>query len=345
MIGSRESRASGFAVTVLTIVIAACGTSPTAPDPRADLTTQVSGVRVVGGPVIDMTPGESRPLEIEETSPSAATVRHPSSSYTWSSSDTNVAAIDATGTMRAGPALGSARITARSSAGVETAALVWVQPPETIPSSFRITLVYGDGIPEEWRPRFRSAADRWERVVRASLPAIDLGAAPPRQDAWCHGLPGSMFGAIETGTRVFVGRHENVGTGGGVCVARPAPFPTSAVGWIKVGGLNEPAFLPSGFLTLHEMGHALGLVGVFPPPHPSWVDPSARRYSGPLALEGHRRQFGSTVDSLSLSNGHWLLFEDVMSATQRQTTTITRVSVGALMDLGYPAAWYGAGDR
>jgi hypothetical protein len=256
-----------------------------------------------------------------------------------------VAAIDATGTVRAGPSLGGALITARSSGGVETVARVWVQPPQAMPSTFRITLVFGEGVPDDWRPRFRSAADRWERVIRASLPPIDLGAAPPRQDAWCHGLPDAMFGGVETGTRVFVGRHENVGTGGGVCIARPVPFPTSAVGWIKVGGLNEPAFLPSAFLTLHEMGHALGLVGVLPPPQPSWIDSSGRSYIGPLALEGHRRQFGRTVDSLSLSSGHWLVFEDVMSAIQRQTTTITRVSVGALMDLGYPAAWYGADDR
>lgn len=343
----RSTEMCRLAVIAPVLVLAACSANPTAPDGAADQTppvVQAPALRIVGAPVIDMTSGESRALEIEETDATGPPVRRPPSMYGWSSSDRNVVAIDAAGVMRAGPGLGEAIVTARSSTDIQASARIWVQLPEGTPSAFRITLVYGEGVPDEWRPRFRAAADRWERAIRASLPPFDIGAAPRGPDAWCHGLPEEMFTGVETGTRVFVGRHENVGTGGGVCLARPMPSPTAAVGWIKVGGLTEPAFLPSGFLTLHEMGHALGLVGVFPGPHPAWLNQSAQIYRGPLALEGYRRQLGRTIDSLSLTGGHWQFFEDVMS-TQRQTTTITQISVGALMDLGYPAAWYGADGR
>ena len=328
------------------VALVACGSSPTAPDSTADRTLPAShapALRIVADGVIDITSGESRALEIEERD-ATGPIRRSASMYSWSSSNTNVVAMDEGGVMRAGPGLGEAIVTARSSTGVQASARIWVQLPEGTPSGFRITLAYGEGVPDEWRPRFRSAADRWERVIRASLLPIDVGAALRGQDAWCFGLPEEMFSGIETGTRVWIGRHTGVGTGGGVCLARSMPSSTAAVGWIKVGGLNEPPFVPSAFLTLHEMGHALGLVGIPPAEQPAWLDRSAQIYRGPLALEGHRRQFGKTIDSLSLSSGHWQFFEDVMS-TQRQVTTITQVSVGALMDLGYPAAWYGADGR
>ena len=340
---SARPRCIDLLLLTAVLALAACGASPTAPDAGAPHTPQgtQAALRVIADPVIDMTPGESRALEIEELDSTARPVRHPASMYDWSSSDTNIIAVDGAGLMRAGPGLGEAIVTARSS---EAAVRVWVQVPEGVASGFRITLVYGDGVPDEWRPRFQFAADRWERVIRASLPPIVV-EAPARSDASCHGLPQEMLTGIETGTRVFIGRHENVGTGGGVCLARPMPSPTSAVGWIKVGGLNDPTpFLPDHWLTVHEMGHALGLVGVFPAPHPSWIDRTARIYKGPLALEGHRRQFARTIDSLSLDGGHWQFFEDVMS-TQRRILTISQVTVGALMDLGYPAAWYGADRR
>jgi hypothetical protein len=346
---TRPTEMHRLAWIVPVVVILACGPTPTAPDSAADQTSQAPpapALRIVADPVVDITSGESRALEIEESDAAGPPIRQPASIYSWSSSDTNVVAIDGAGVMRAGPGLGEAIVTARSSTGLHASARIWVQLPEGTPSAFRISLVYGEGVPDEWRPGFRSAADRWERVIRASLPPIDLGAAPRGQEAWCHGLPEEMFSGVETGTRVWVGRHENVGTGGGVCLARSMPSSTAAVGWIKVGGLNESPFVPSAFLTLHEMGHALGLVGLLPVQQPAWLDRSgsAQIYRGPLALEGHRRQFGSTMDSLSLASGHWQLFEDVMS-TGRQVTTITQVSVGALMDLGYPAAWYGADRR
>ena len=58
-----------------------------------------------------------------------------------------------------------------------------------------------------------------------------------------------------------------------------------------------------------------------------------------------RRFFGASVPYVELlpGNWHWRGFTGEMM-TQPPSGPITTISVGALMDIGYPAAWYGA-DR
>lgn len=83
----------------------------------------------------------------------------------------------------------------------------------------------------------------------------------------------------------------------------------------------------------------LGLVGLVQGIQPSWIDPRTGQYSGPFGLEGYRRMFGTAPQSLPRFGAHWVSVADVMASS---TSNITVLTVGALMDLGYPAAWYGA---
>lgn len=55
----------------------------------------------------------------------------------------------------------------------------------------------------------------------------------------------------------------------------------------------------------------------------------------------YRRELGSVVESLPIAMAHWQFAGDVMAA-MATGTRVSLVSAGALMDLGYPAAWYGA---
>ena len=95
---------------------------------------------------------------------------------------------------------------------------------------------------------------------------------------------------------------------------------------------------------MHEIGHVLGLAGmsgINGEPFP-WFDPRTSRYTGALALEGYRRVFGASVPYIETRQGdwHWGSFTGDMMTTP-PSGPITSVSVGALMDIGYPAAWYG----
>jgi hypothetical protein len=92
------------------------------------------------------------------------------------------------------------------------------------------------------------------------------------------------------------------------------------------------------------MGHALGLVGLVQGSLPKWFDFRTGRYTGELALEGYRREFRSKLDTLAVDQGfHWSFGGDVMSSVYPGgSDRISFVTIGALMDLGYPAAWYGA---
>ena len=67
-----------------------------------------------------------------------------------------------------------------------------------------------------------------------------------------------------------------------------------------------------------------------------------------MALEAWRRLFGVKVSYLTTSASHWLAPElfDVMNATgggNLPVAPISIVTIGALMDNGYPATWSGAG--
>ena len=332
----------GFVVLTLALAVStACGTSPTSPG--APATGPPAALRIVGDGVIDFTQGESRPLTIEEFS-GAAYVARPATNYAWTSSDTAVASVSASGVVTTGTGLGQALITATAADGQTAVARLWIQLPESVPSTFRITLLFSENFPEDWKPHFEWASARWEQVIRAPLPAAALVNPPSNVCGNTAGAPPiPTLTGTTTGSVILVERSTtNGGAFGGPCTHRPLPSPTTIFGRVTIGQASDDGGLANRAVALHEIGHALGLVGLIQGPQPPWFDFRTGRYSGPYALEGHRRQFGTSPAFLNTPGGHWTFAPDVMNGNSLR---ITRVTIGSLMDLNYPAAWYSADSQ
>jgi hypothetical protein len=331
------------------LALAGCGRTPAAPAQPAEDTPLL---RIVADPVVTMTQGATLTLTLEERDATGRIVTQASDSYTWTSSEPGLVAAGAGGVLTAGPGFGQAIVTARSVSGTAATARVWVQQPRGAPSAYRITLIYADNVPHEWRALLDVAAARWEEVIRGDLPEAVLGNRPDS----CPTAPGdpepSLLTGIERGTRIFVKVSDSfpetayVEAVGGPCLQRPLPHPTTILGRISLNAKKPFGDIPSGRrsdIALHETGHALGLVAIVQGLQPSWYDPKSGRHTGPLALEGYRRDFGASVGEITTSGGHWPFYGDIMSAGSA-TSRVSWASAGALMDLGYPATWYGAHD-
>lgn len=324
-----------FAAVLAAGLFSSCGGNPSAPAPTGEhprLTIRVEGA-------VTLTVGQTLTVTVEETDASGRVVSNPPGSYTWSSSSTDV--VDAGGgVLRAGSDLGYALVTVRSASGLSAAVHVWVQPPPEAPSTFRITLHFADDVPQRFREGLEHAAAKWSQVIRAELPAATL-------DGLTCNAPVPPLTGVERGVSLHVVVSDTfipdtfAEAVGGPCVQRPLPRPTTILGRIALNRrkLDEVHDGRLAYLSLHEMGHTLGLVGVVQGRQPEWLDPRGNRYKGPLGLEGYRREFGVQVNDLAMGGGHWHFPGDIMGSLNIR---ISPVSVGALMDLGYPTAWYGA---
>jgi len=226
---------------------------------------------------------------------------------------------------------------------------VWIQRPQSKPSAFKITLFFTDDVPGAWRSALEAAANRWQQVIRDTLPAVDVATLNDYCGYGTYVFPDSLRRGIERGVRIYVYVSSSFPAGtyteavGGPCIHRGLPLPTTVLGVISVNQdkLNVPA-LRLRYVAHHEMGHVLGIAGVVQGIQPTWLDAGNGLYRGHLALYGYSLEYGQLVSELSYANGsHWPVRE-LMGI--QSSGRISHLSVGALMDLGYPAAWYGTGD-
>jgi hypothetical protein len=140
----------------------ACGGSPTGPS-----ATSGTALHIVADPVVTLTQGEATTLRAERNG-------QPASGLTWTTSDTSIATVSADGVVTPGDGFGEVIITARATDGATATARGWVQLPAHVPSTYRITLIFGEGVHPAWQAAYQWAAERWQQVIRRALPPFSL---------------------------------------------------------------------------------------------------------------------------------------------------------------------------
>ena len=330
------SRRTGMMVAAWAAVLLACSDSPAA--------LPATGPRVVE---IELQVDSILEMAVDETRmiPAVARLsdgsRRALESPVWSSSQPGVATVVDGTVAVAGP--GYARISVREGS---TEATFWVRVPFP-PTRFSLELVFAADVPEAWRQALRRGADRWREVIREPLPPFEVPAGPRICGPATHPPPGKIVDGsvvfVETFTRQpFSVYPEAVG---GPCMQRPLPTPSTVLGVVSVQpsvvhGMTEERL---AYVAHHELGHALGLVGVIQGFQPTWFDPETGIYTAPGALEGYARDTGIEVDRLLVhGTAHWPMPHDVMSNVL-PWYEFRHVSIGALRDLGYTTDWHAAG--
>ncbi len=299
-------------------------------------------------------------LQIEARNAAGEILAEPALSY-WTS-DTAVATVSSAGVLRSAGGLGAATLIVQADGGPGDTIALWVEPPPDDPGTFHITLLFAPDMPDAWREAMEAAARRWEDVIRAPLPEVILDV----EKGFCAAAEGepespAMTG-VETGVRVYVFQATfSEGTAearavAGPCLSRPLPKPQTVVGWIALNRLippDEPRSASLLQVAVHEMGHVLGVVGLraervgdsWNDPGVPWQDRAKGEYTGTYGLHGLRVETGDpNLDFVPTTGAHWTFagVNDVMG--WGLLNHISWISVGALMDHGYPAAWYGSGS-
>lgn len=314
------------------------------PDPPSSAVA--AAVRIDALPVVTLSPSEMLPLPVTLVDSLGARLDL-DVELRWSSEIRERVEVDGDGVLHAGEHPGHSWVFVDAD-GLRDSVGVWIQPPEAAASSFEITLHFDQGIPSWWAPALEAAAERWERAIRAELPEVAVASLADQCEQLADGPPALRAGT-ESGVRIFVRISNELPTNGvpratgGVCAGRGLPEPTAVVGLVTLNayslGDDPPGDL--AYLAHHELGHALGLVGAVQGEEPAWLDVMAGEYRGHLALFGRYLDGEGVVSVFELgSNGHWP-FADLMGTPR--ANTISHATIGALMDLGYPAAWYGSG--
>lgn len=221
--------------------------------------------------------------------------------------------------------------------------------------TFRIRVIYASDVPQRWRSAIDSGARRWEETIDGELEPVTLN----KPEGGCGSMPDEQpapaLNGIERGVIIWVtySGHFPPGTYAeavaGPCMQRPLPFATTIYGYMSLNRDKPVDAIPDfrlRYLGVHELGHVLGLVGVVQGEQPPWFDLQTGRYTGAMALEAWRRRFGVIPEALySRSGAHWDPMPGVADVmiSSGLSGEISTISIGALMDLGYPVRWSGAG--
>jgi hypothetical protein len=200
-------------------------------------------------------------------------------------------------------------------------------------SGFQVTLRFIDSpngtVPQSVRTVADQAAKRWARIITGDLPDVLVG--------------GVVIDDFEMSIQMGLLDGEQQGPGGTLANAMPTAFRDNGAG-IPYAGITglDPADIgnPSQLLDTitHEMGHAFGFIGwanVFG----RWIVSSS--FTGANALREYRSLFATTATAVPMQpgGGHWdetIFGNELMSPTTfGGPEYISRITIGALQDMGY----------
>lgn len=128
-------------VPVLALAVVACESHSTSPDAVL--------VAIQSPRVVTLFQGETRRLAIRVQDAGGSRIDAPADAA-WTSSEPDAVRIDPTGEMTALAEWGAARVIV-DLVGLRDSIDVWVQPADDTPSTFTMTLVFDDEVPEGWR--------------------------------------------------------------------------------------------------------------------------------------------------------------------------------------------------
>lgn len=208
-------------------------------------------------------------------------------------------------------------------------------------AGFQITLKYVDGprgpVPESVRTVAEQAVSRWAKIITGDLPGV-TEAGVFIDDFEMSIQMGLLGGAPE-------------GPGGILANAAPTAFrdggagvPYAGITGLDPNDVSNPAFLLD--IIAHEMGHAFGFTpgaNVFN----RWIIGDA--FVGTNALREYNSIFAATATGVPLQAGvraHWdetIFGNELMTPGANSTNFISRITVGALQDMGYSVN-YGAAE-
>jgi len=252
--------------------------------------------------------------------------------------------------------------------------------PEPDDSRFNITLrFWNDSLTEAEKVVFQVAADRWSEVITGDLENIeDFELTESDVTSGAPGIIGTLDDVIIDAAKVSIdGPGGTLARAGAYYVRQGGPND-----FLPIYGImefDEAEFGPGGFFAdldafaaviMHEMGHVLGISRSFwiplgyisgnPPntsvcsdvANPVYNDP---RYQGPKGNLEWTVTYGADSDTVPIANtggcgtadSHWreiYLQDELMTGyAQGGGEPLSRVTIGALEDLGYEVD-YGAAD-
>lgn len=222
-------------------------------------------------------------------------------------------------------------------------------PADVNQPGFQITLEFiaspfGE-VPEDVRQIAQEAADRWSEIIVGDLPLVDEGGK----------LIDDLLFTVQMG---LLGGGQN-SPGGTLANAGPTRFrngrsglPSMAITGIDPFDANtqSPFGRQALFETIvHEMAHGLGFTDgtdVFN----RYINEPDTAFVGPNALRAYNSIFGLNATGVPLDPGSLAHWDEFVFTTELMTPTsdpgfnqISRVTVGALEDMGYEVN-YAAAD-
>ena len=208
-------------------------------------------------------------------------------------------------------------------------------------SEFKIEVRFLGGLTPAQQDAFGTAAARWETVITAALPAVDLG------DGTTEGVRIDASGVAIDDVGGILGQAGPTFlrpmSAGGLPAAGMMQFDTADLGQMEINGTLLDVIT-------HEMGHVLGLgtlwgrrdllVGCGSPPSadPIYVGENAMREFAELSGSEEPVPVANTGGS-GTRCGHWreaLFGNELMTGfIAMRDNPLSRLTVGSLDDLGY----------
>ena len=246
---------------------------------------------------------------------------------------------------------------------------VWSRVAEVTapgPVVFDLDLVFVGSVPSAHRETVQAAAAEWRRILRTSLPDVDLSAQPVAADVCLEGQP-RVADTVDD-LRVYVHLAPIDGAGGtlasaGTCFIRVASgLPILSTITFDTDDLDALSTEQAERVAMHELAHALGFGTLWYrhslvryPSRDAEGDPvdtdRDTHFTGALALAEFRAAGGTAYEgrSVPLENtggpgsrdGHWR--ESVFGAEMLsprvapgQIEPLSAITLQALADMGYP---------